>query len=60
MKLLSLIEGTDNIVNNTPDADLGLPSPTKIKKKTKKQPTTDAAENSIIKNLWFYNASDSN
>lgn len=53
------VEGVDNIINSKePDAEYQLPTPTKVKKVAKKQPTTDKATNSLIKTLWFYNQSD--
>jgi hypothetical protein len=53
------VEGVNNIDNaEVPDSSVGLPTPKKYKRGSKNAPTTDKAENSIIKTLWFYNASD--
>lgn len=58
-ELRNIVEEVDNITNaEEPDSDYALPTPKKIKKTAKNQPTTDKAMNSLIKTLWFYNASD--
>lgn len=53
-------EEIDNIVDTGPDyVPMQKPSTTsKSRKKAKRQPTTDQAQNSLINTIWFYNNSD--
>lgn len=50
----------DDFLDINDRLELPLPKTTPIGKGAKKQqPTTDAAQNSLIRTLWFYNNSDS-
>lgn len=58
-EMWKLAEEVDDIQNQNDQPYVQLPQPTKKKKnKTKNEPTTDAAENSLINTTWSYSNSD--
>lgn len=58
-EMWTLAEEVDDIQNQKDQPYVQLPQPAKKKKtKTKREPTTDAAENSLINTIWAYSNSD--